>query len=77
MKSDPPVRADGKCAVCKKRRKETERRTDLTGWLDILAADPFCSTTCCKRFHKCEVTDDGRARGIRQGRRPTPRWVAA
>lgn len=41
-KSDPRVRKDGKCVVCKK------ARPDLAVFYDC----PFCSATCCRLWHK-------------------------
>jgi hypothetical protein len=39
MVSDPPVRKDGKCTTCKKKRPASAR------------FDPFCSTKCCRKHH--------------------------
>ena len=49
----PPVRADGRCAVCRGARNI--RRSGKYG-LDkhgrrIAASDPFCSTVCCRIYH--------------------------
>ncbi len=47
VKPDPPVRADGRCVVCKKPRvipkKEPYRTHALT--------DPFDSAPCCMAWH--------------------------
>lgn len=45
VKSDPPVRPDGKCWICKGDRKvEGAYKTDAE-------LDPFCSTDCCRDYH--------------------------
>jgi len=43
-RTDPPVRPDGRCAVCKKERTEIAARH----------GDPFCSTGCAKKWHRTE-----------------------
>jgi hypothetical protein len=54
MTIDPPVREDGRCYVCLKPRgvipKTLVKRTaaDLA---KQLANDPFCSSTCARRYH--------------------------
>ena len=54
MKPDPPVRADGRCAVCgKPRRVDRSRRY---GGAEA-ERDPFCSVTCCRRFHGTELPE--------------------
>ena len=55
IKEDPPVRADGRCAGpgCRKLRKVSEQARKYAGaQLDL---DPFCSTTCCRKWHGCEL----------------------
>jgi hypothetical protein len=58
--TDPPVRADGRCHVCKGPRgkipKTLVKRTarDLAA---ALAADPFCSSACARRFYGCPLPD--------------------
>jgi len=39
---DPPVRKNGRCAVCNGQRPA----------LAILQNDPFCSNTCCRVWHE-------------------------
>ena len=48
MQADPPLRADGKCANCKKTRRHAvwNRYSDVQAILD-----PFCSTECCRSWH--------------------------
>ena len=41
MQGDPPIRRDGRCAVCSGRRGEIARRN----------LDPFCRTECAKLWH--------------------------
>jgi len=43
-KPDPPVRANGMCAVCGQERPP----------LAVKHEDPFCSTSCCKSYHRVE-----------------------
>ena len=47
---DPPVRADGRCALesCGKKRKITAAARRYAG--QQLDLDPFCSADCCRRF---------------------------
>ena len=89
MRQEPSPRRDGKCAVCKSSRKRPNGKGDYTrhirDYFKQVAADPFCSVSCCHAFHKVDIGIDGRAgmtvgRGQgRRGRRPTPRlrdWAA-
>ena len=39
---DPPVRRNGRCAVCNGQRPA----------LAIMQNDPFCSNTCCRIYHE-------------------------
>jgi hypothetical protein len=49
LKLDPPLRPDGRCAVCPKQRKLTAQARKYAGvQLDV---DPFCSTECARRYH--------------------------
>lgn len=52
MKENPPVREDGKCAVCEgERHPEHSRR-----YAPLQAeADPFCSAVCARTFHGVEI----------------------
>jgi hypothetical protein len=57
--NDPRVRKDGKC-VCGKARKQKLGLSGIAGVLagaieKELAADPFCSTECCRKHHGCEL----------------------
>jgi len=49
MRADPPVRADGRCAMpgCRKQRKPPATNYGRVEYL----RDPWCSTTCCRKFH--------------------------
>lgn len=59
LKLDPPSRPDGRCVVCRKERKVTEKARKYAGaQLDM---DPFCSTVCCRLWHGCELTNAGTA----------------
>lgn len=65
MNRDPSPRADGKCAVCRKKRPDPGRKGEHArrpGWREEWAADPFCSSTCCRKFHGCAIVEDGRSR---------------
>lgn len=48
VKADPPLRADGRCAVCGKPRKTDRSQRYARGEAE---RDPFCSTQCCKAYH--------------------------
>lgn len=50
--ADPPVRADGKCAVCGKKRKPERSVTYAKNQAE---RDPFCSTECCRVYHGTEI----------------------
>lgn len=71
--------ATTRCAVCKKKRVEPSPKNgygQVPGFLEGWKADPFCSASCCRTFHNCQIAQDGRAGtnvGNGQGRRPTPR----
>ena len=41
---DPEPRKDGRCVVCKSPRPH----------LAVVQLDPFCSTNCCKLWHRVE-----------------------
>jgi hypothetical protein len=47
-KKDPPIRADGRCAVCSKPRNP-ERSRRYGG--PAAETDPFCSTECARGYH--------------------------
>jgi len=52
MKTDPPVRADGRCALrgCGKPRKIVRsypRGIDPA----VYEREPFCSSTCCRLYY--------------------------
>lgn len=58
-RTEPAVRVDGKCAVCRKRR--TIPTTSYASRAQH-EADPFCSRRCCHRWYGIEVsTLTGRA----------------
>lgn len=60
--ADPPVPVDGRC-VCgcgKKRTLKVPKKSGLRGAdreaLEVLlAADPFASSGCARRWHGCEL----------------------
>lgn len=52
---DPPVRPDGRCAVCPKMRHP--ERSKKYG-LEAAQLDPFCSTACCRAYYGIPL--DGR-----------------
>lgn len=48
VKPDPRVRRDGLCVVCRQPRSPAQGR-----YAGVTAAlDPFCSTACCKHYHR-------------------------
>lgn len=54
MKADPPVRADGRCAQCKRPRtlpKRPQKGVDPASY----ERDPFCSSTCARLWHGLET----------------------
>jgi hypothetical protein len=54
MKPDPPIRKDQRCTVCKGIRGRIPKTITQRKKADLiieLAADPFCSTTCARRWH--------------------------
>ena len=50
--ADPPVRPDGRCYMCPKKRKP-ERSRKYGG--EVAALDPFCSSQCARRFYGTEL----------------------
>ncbi len=46
--TDPKIRKDSTCVVC---RKPLPRVKPQRGVPPQLYIDPFCSTSCCKRWH--------------------------
>lgn len=55
--SDPPVRADGRCAHpgCTKLRQPERSRKYARAEADT---DPWCSTNCCRLFHGVRFASD-------------------
>jgi hypothetical protein len=45
---EPPVRDDGRCCMCNRMRRPEQSRTYAGGCAEM---DPFCSSTCARRFH--------------------------
>jgi len=68
--SDPPVRADKRCHVCKGPRgripKTLVKRT-AAELVSALAADPFCSATCARVFHGTSLPATGKRHGKKAG----------
>jgi hypothetical protein len=63
---DPPMRADGLCAVCLGPR-HPERAARYAR--EIAAMDPFCSSTCARAWHGTSLpasTEYGRPRRLEQ-----------
>lgn len=52
-RDDPPVRPDGKCAVCPKPRHPERSSRYARGHAE---ADSFCSSECCRKWHGCELS---------------------
>lgn len=54
MKPDPPIRRDGRCAVCEQSRLlpkgKAPRHKDPT-WQKERQRDPFCSNKCARKWH--------------------------
>jgi len=48
---DPPIRADGRCAMWGKSCSTPHGERPP---LAVREHDPFCSTQCCKRYHHVE-----------------------
>lgn len=59
MTSDPPIRADGRCAQCRGLRlirlPKVITQRSKTELLEHLAADAFCSATCARAWHRVDV----------------------
>jgi hypothetical protein len=57
--ADPPVRPDGRCVQCRKRRKlqapKTLSQRAAHELLTDLAQDAFCSARCARAWHGCSV----------------------
>lgn len=51
---DPPVRSDGLCAFERCARKRVIPKKSYAERIEH-EADPFCSTSCCRRHHEVEV----------------------
>lgn len=76
MRSDPPVRRDGRCAQCggPRRKAKPQRGVDPA----LYASDPFCSGPCCRAWHGVEqVTIPGGDPNERRGRYERRAEVAA
>jgi hypothetical protein len=56
MTADPPVRADGRCAVCGGERTPPAKQ-HKTATLEA-ERDPFCSATCAREFHGAPISAD-------------------
>lgn len=63
-RENPPVRADGRCAVCEGPR-ETNRSRRYGR--DEAKRDPFCSTACARAFHGTTLPPSSYARGRKLG----------
>lgn len=46
--ADPPVRGDGRCAVCGGPRRLTQKPL----YREQARLDPFCSAACCRLWHQ-------------------------
>jgi hypothetical protein len=64
-KPDPPVRPDGKCAVCLSDRRP-ERSRKYGG--PVAELDPFDRTECCRIYHGVDI---GRTRPDEDGPPPS------
>jgi len=49
--TDPPIRKDGRCALCKKPIETIPR----PGVPPLLYVDPFCSSQCCKAYYDVPI----------------------
>lgn len=60
MATDPPARADGRCARpgCRAKLAFKKRRG-----LEHLYDDPFCSTECCKAYHGVTMMSRASSKG--------------
>ncbi len=50
---DPPKRADGRCAVCPNIIQVSAQARKYAG--AVLDEDPFCSSSCARRYHHTEL----------------------
>lgn len=51
---DPPVRKDGRCAVCPKQRVVPKTRQKGVA-IENYERDPFCSNVCARKYHKAPM----------------------
>jgi hypothetical protein len=52
LREDPPVRSDGRCAVCFGPRLPKPLKAVYQGEAE---RDPFCSTVCARAFHGVQL----------------------
>ena len=55
LKPDPPVRPDGRCAVCGEPKLTANPGSHRPAHLERLAGDPFCSAVCAGAFHGVDM----------------------
>jgi hypothetical protein len=69
--TDPPIRLDGRCANCGGERVPPRRGTYHR---EQAAADPFCSSECCREWHGLTLSGSYQGGGKRIGY--TAEWKA-
>ena len=69
--TDPPIRKDGTCALCRKPIETIPR----PGVPPLLYVDPFCSSQCCKAYYdvSVELVPKGRKRVYEQSEGAAPK----
>lgn len=55
MKSDPPVRKDGRCWDCQEPRRPERSRKYGKAAAEL---DPFCSVECARRYHGTSLPEN-------------------
>ena len=60
VKSDPKIRRDGCCASCRRQRRIQVTTSQYGNLSRELAADPFCSAECCRRYYSVVWAGDKR-----------------
>jgi hypothetical protein len=58
LSPDPPVRPDGRCALCEEPKPTANAPSLRANHLAQLAADPFCSAICARTYHRVDGTSE-------------------
>ncbi len=58
LKPDPPVRPDGRCAVCGESKLTANKGPHRPTHMERIAGDPFCSAVCARAYHGVEASNE-------------------